>query len=117
MRSGVPSHATRIQICGASAWIWETGLDRTVPHGKAHNLGWSVMQGQYHVDLENVERDGHPWHTVDWVNQDSVMDRFQGGLVRSDPGHLDRDQFIVLAAGIISALKSRLTPQSPPKVY
>ena len=98
MRSPIPTHAERIVLDGETAWVWST------------ELGWSVLQWPYRVDLENVERAGQLWHTVDWSNDSPRQGGFEGGLARNEQGHLDRQAFEPVAERIIRALHRRDSP-------
>lgn len=110
MKSPIPPNAERIQIGGETAWLWETRSDWRDPKG----FGWSVLQGPYRVDLENIERDGRRWHTIDWSNRVPPKEGFEGGLERYEPGHLDRARFLEVAETIVAVLRRRDAPPSPP---
>lgn len=107
----MPPNSERIVIGGETAWIWETQCHRP----PLHCVGWSVLQGPYRIDLENVEKEGQTSHTIDWTNRVPRNAEFEGGLARRGPGHLDRATFLEEAERIILTLRRKDAPPSPPK--
>jgi hypothetical protein len=95
MKLPMPAHADRITLCGETAWIWST------------ELGWSVLQGTYQIDLENCQCERKDWHTIDWSKRSLSRDVFEGGLFRNESGHLENDEFVILAAELVAALRRK----------
>lgn len=91
MHFEIPHHAKEIPCDDALAWLWKTAL------------GWSLYKSPYQIDLENIEREGVPCHTIDWRSHTQVED----GLYRDDPGHLSLDAFKEMAIELARALTSR----------
>jgi hypothetical protein len=85
----IPTHAERLTVEGETYWVWAT------------KLGFSLFKWPYQVDLENTEREGQPWHTIDWV----LFFTLGGGLAECKPGHLDKEAFVHEAEKICEALK------------
>lgn len=109
-----PPHAERIQLGGETAWLWETKWDRRIGDHDAKGSCWSLLQGRYQVDLENIERDGQTRHTIDWSDRVPHDQGFEGGLARNEPGHLDRPPFLEQAERLLAALRRRdAQPPSP----
>ena len=76
--------------------------------------GWSVLQGPYQIDLENVESNGQEWHTIDWSNRVPRKSTFEGGLARKEVGHMERLPFLKIAEDVLDALRRKDAPPTPP---
>lgn len=87
---------------GETAWIWRT------------DLGWTLLQWPYQFDLENVERDGKWWHTIDALGHSRGPGEFEGWLIQHQDGHLERDAFTAIAERCREVLWKRDQPPVPP---
>lgn len=93
-----PPHAEKVTLGGEGSWLWRS------------QHGWNVLQGPYQVDVENVERNGQRWHTIDWTNRTPRNGDFEGGLAEDMIGHLDRAEFLQKAEAIVESLRRRDAP-------
>ncbi|HVT10827.1 MAG TPA: hypothetical protein VHE55_01060 [Fimbriimonadaceae bacterium] len=96
MKPRIPDHAVWIAMGRRGGWFWETGR------------GWSVLVGGHEVVLENCERDGKRWHTIDWRDYATLTGQFAGGLARYEDGHMDLKEFLPLAERLFTILQERM---------
>lgn len=88
---------------GETAWLWKT------------ELGWTIIQWPYQFDLENVERDGKRWHTIDGQSYSRGTGEFEGWRPRREEGFLGRDAFLAIAERCRQVLWERDQPPTPPE--
>ena len=115
MQAPMPPDAERVTLGGETAWVWATGWDTEIGRRRVRGSGWSVLQGPYLVYLRNIERDGKPWHTIDWLNGTPKEAAIEGGLARNEPGHMEnRAEFLEHAERIVAVLRRRDAPPIAP---